>query len=34
MHDIRETIDSIVECSNFPLSIIIVGIGENDYAGM
>ena len=34
MHDIRETIDLIVECSNYPLSIIIVGIGNEDFVSM
>jgi len=34
MHDIRDTIDLIVECSFYPLSIIIVGIGNNDFKAM
>ena len=34
IHDLRETIDVIVECSNYPLSIIIVGIGANDFTAM
>jgi hypothetical protein len=34
MHDIRDTIDLIVECSNYPLSIIIVGIGDEDFVSM
>ena len=34
IHDLRETIDVIVECSNYPLSIFIVGIGENDFTAM
>ena len=34
MHDIRETIDLIVECSNYPLSIIIIGIGDSDFSAM
>ena len=34
IHDKRETIDLIVECSFHPLSIIIVGIGDEDFDGM
>ncbi len=34
IHDIRETIDMIVDYSAKPLSIIIVGVGENDFKGM
>ena len=34
IHDLRETIDVIVECSNYPLSIIIVGIGDGDFNAM
>jgi hypothetical protein len=35
IHDIRETIDLIVECSFEPLSVIIVGIGDDsDFAAM
>lgn len=34
MHDIRETIDLIVKCSNYPLSIIIVGVGDSDFKSM
>ena len=34
IHDLRETIDVIVECSNYPLSIIIVGIGDADFTAM
>ena len=29
MHDINETIDSIIEASNLPISFIIVGVGED-----
>lgn len=34
IHDLRETIDLIVECAIQPLSIIIVGIGEGDFTAM
>jgi len=34
IHDMRETKDLIVECSNYPLSIIIVGIGNADFSNM
>ena len=34
IHDLRETIDLIVECTSFPLSIIIVGIGDEDFTMM
>lgn len=34
IHDMRETKDLIVECSQYPLSIIIVGIGDADFANM
>ena len=34
IHDLRETVDLIVACSVFPLSIIIVGIGEADFSTM
>ena len=34
VHDMRQTIDLIVESSNFPLSIIIVGIGDSDFKNM
>ena len=30
----RVTIDMIVQCSHFPLSIIIVGIGDADFTAM
>ena len=34
IHDMKETKDLIVECSNYPLSIIIVGIGDADFSNM
>ena len=34
IHDMRETKDLIVECSDYPLSIIIVGIGDADFSNM
>ena len=34
IHDMRVTIDMIVQCSHFPLSIIIVGIGDADFTAM
>lgn len=34
IHDLRDTIDVIVECSNYPMSIIIVGIGDGDFTAM
>lgn len=34
IHDMRETIDRIVDCSKYPLSVIIVGIGDADFSMM
>ena len=34
IHDMRETIDLIVEASELPLSIIIIGIGNADFKNM
>lgn len=34
IHDLRKTIDVIVECSKYPISIIIVGIGDGDFQAM
>jgi len=34
IHDMRETKDLIVECSLFPLSIIIIGVGNADFSNM
>jgi Copine len=32
IHDMPKTKDLIVECSKYPLSIIIVGIGNADFS--
>lgn len=34
IHDMEKTIDLIVGCSELPLSIIIVGVGEADFSNM
>lgn len=34
IHDMRETIDMIVECTNYPISIIIIGLGGGSYTAM
>ena len=34
IHDMRETIDTIVELSKFPVSIIIIGVGDDDFENM
>jgi hypothetical protein len=34
IHDMDQTKDLIVECSKYPLSIIIVGIGNADFTDM
>mmetsp|Transcript_23720 Transcript_23720/g.16791 ORF Transcript_23720/g.16791 Transcript_23720/m.16791 type:complete len:104 (+) Transcript_23720:578-889(+) len=34
LHDMKETIDLIVKCSNNPMSIIILGIGDADFSSM
>lgn len=34
IHDMNETIDSLVYASNIPLSVIIVGIGNADFDNM
>jgi hypothetical protein len=34
IHDMRETKDLIVECSLYPLSIIIIGVGGADFSNM
>jgi hypothetical protein len=34
INDRNETIDAIVELANYPVSLIIVGIGNNDFTDM
>jgi hypothetical protein len=34
IHDMPETKNLIVECAKYPLSIIIVGIGNADFSNM
>jgi hypothetical protein len=34
IHDMQETIDVIVELSNYPVSIIIIGVGDDDFINM
>lgn len=34
IHDMQETTDLIVELSRFPVSIIIVGVGNEDFEKM
>jgi hypothetical protein len=34
IHDMKETIDLIVELSKLPVSIIIIGVGEDDFSNM
>lgn len=34
IHDMQKTIDKIVECQALPLSIIIVGVGNDDFVSM
>ena len=34
IHDMKETKDLIVECSLYPLSIIIIGVGGADFSNM
>ena len=34
IHDMRETIDVIVELSKFPVSIIIIGVGQDEFENM
>lgn len=33
-HDRKETKDLIVELSSYPVSIIIIGLGDEDFSGM
>lgn len=32
--DLQDTVDKIVECSNFPLAIVFVGIGSGDFSDL
>ena len=34
VNDLQETVDAIIKAGNLPLSIIIVGIGDADFAEM
>ena len=34
VHDMKETLDSIIALSSLPVSIIIIGIGEADFDNM
>jgi len=34
IHDIQQTKDQIVELSKLPLSIIIIGLGNDDFSNM
>ena len=34
INDMKETVDVIVEMSNYPISIIIVGLGTDDFSNM
>ena len=34
IHDMQLTKDLIVECANYPLSIIIVGVGQSEFGSM
>ena len=34
IHDMKETIDCIVELSKYPVSIIIIGVGDEDFENM
>ena len=34
IHDLRETVDQIVTCTEHPLSVIIVGVGDADFTAM
>lgn len=34
IHDMRETLDVIVEMSKYPVSIIIIGVGNEQFDGM
>ena len=34
LHDMKETRDLVVECAEYPLSVIIIGIGDADFSCM
>ena len=34
IHDMKETRDIIVELSKYPVSIIIIGVGDENFQGM
>jgi len=34
IHDMKETVDLIVELSRFPVSVIIVGVGNEEFEQM
>jgi hypothetical protein len=34
IHDMKETIDMIVELSKYPVSLIIIGVGNEDFEKM
>ncbi len=34
IHDMREAKDVLVECAMYPLSVIIIGIGDADFSNM
>jgi len=34
VHDMRQTVDAIVELSHLPISIIIIGIGDSQFKNM
>ena len=34
IHDMKETRDFIVQLSKFPVSIIIIGVGDENFEGM
>ena len=34
IHDMKKTIDILVDCAYIPLSIIIIGIGNEDFTNM
>ena len=34
IHDVKETTDLIVELSKFPVSIVIIGVGKDEFTKM